>query len=147
MCDGFHAKLNGPLAVVGVEVIPPERRLTQPTLDWVAKDALGLLAHERGLERHCVSLPDDSFDRVDQIAKTVLRRLGLVMSRLHTSQQSFTPFLHSLALENLFSQRFVDGCQLTGPFCDTLLESLAALPQRLVSLLQGLQGRHDLIGR
>src|SRR5262249_16521759 len=121
---------------------PSERRLAQPTLDRVAEDALGLLAHERELERHCVSLPDDSFDRLDQTEKTVLRGLGLAMSRLHTGQQSFTFSLHSLAFENFISQLFVDSCQLAGPFHDTLFELLAALPQRFVSLLQCIQERH-----
>src|SRR5262249_52289429 len=46
--------------------------------------------------------------------------------------------LSALALANLFSERFVDGCQLSGPFNNALLEFLCSAPllARASSLLQ-----------
>jgi hypothetical protein len=93
-----RAKFNGPLAVVGTDVILPERRLAQPTLNGVAEDAFGFLAHEQEFERHCIGFPDDPLDRVDQIAEPVLRGLRLRASRLFARQQLFTLFFCPLAL-------------------------------------------------
>jgi hypothetical protein len=45
-------------------------------LDWIAKDAFGLAADDRELECARVSLPNDAFERVDQIGETLMRGFG-----------------------------------------------------------------------
>ena len=96
--DRRGTRINSPLAIDGIDVILPERRLAQPALDRVTEDALGLLAYEQEFERHCIGLPDDPIDGVDQIAEPVLRGLRLDARRLLTSEQLLTFFFRSLAL-------------------------------------------------
>ena len=64
---GPLAEWHRPVAIVRVNVILPEGRLGQPALPRIAKDALGLIAHERELKGRGVRFPHDAVDRVDQV--------------------------------------------------------------------------------
>ncbi len=82
---GLLTQPHRQLAVVRMNVVPPERRFAQPTFRRVAEDALGLLAHERERERLGVRFPHDAADRIHQVAEPLLggKRLGRGPAQLH----------------------------------------------------------------
>ena len=98
---GLHAEINGPLAVVRMEMVFPEGRLVQPALGRVPEDALGLLTDEREHERLGVRFPHDPLDRIDQVGEPLLRSYGLGVSRLLTHQQLLALRMRPLTLGNL----------------------------------------------
>ena len=73
LAGGVQAEIHRPVAVVGIQIIAPERGFGQPPFQRVAEDALCLLADERKPEARHIRLPDNPVDRVHQIAEPLVR--------------------------------------------------------------------------
>ena len=62
------AGFDHPLAILGVNDVDPEVRFIEPSLDGIAKQALGLLTHVRKLHRLRVGFPDDGVEIVEELS-------------------------------------------------------------------------------
>ncbi len=63
---GANAELQGPIVIVGVEVVRPEIR-HEPLMQGIAQQALGLLAHEREAERSGIGFPYNTINAGHQL--------------------------------------------------------------------------------
>ena len=100
--DGCFPEPDRRFPIVWMEMVGPERRFGKPALHRVAEDALCLFAHEGEPEARHIRFPDDSLDRIHQIAEAPLRAYGLGEGLALGRQQTLSLVLEPLPFADVF---------------------------------------------